>query len=180
VFTAAVQALVEVICEVRPHVVITYDDLGSYGHPDHIMAHRVTTEAVRLATNPLTDSPWTVSKLYWTALPRSVAVRQLAALDAAGTRFAAVAAVADLGGVVDDAQVTTAIDASGYLPAKLAALTAHATQLSVDGEFFALSNGLGQAASGTEYFRLMQGEPGSERDADGRERDLFAGLDANS
>ena len=70
-----------------------------------------------------------------------------------------------------DDQVTTAIDAAGYLEAKLAAMRAHATQITVDGEFFTLSNDLGQRALGTEYFTLLAGPRGP---GDPYERDLFA------
>jgi N-acetyl-1-D-myo-inositol-2-amino-2-deoxy-alpha-D-glucopyranoside deacetylase len=57
------------------------------------------------------------------------------------------------------------------------ALAAHATQISVDGPFFALSNNTGQQGWGVEYFRLRQGKAAGELDADGRETDLFAGID---
>ncbi len=77
---------------------------------------------------------------------------------------------------VADELVTTAVDATGFGEQKLAALRAHRTQIAVDGPFFALSNMLGREALSIEYFRLASGEPGPERDADGRETDLFAGL----
>src|SRR5215469_13169959 len=62
---AAVRALLAVIAEVRPQVLVTYDDNGFYGHPDHIQAHRVARRAFELADG-------LVSKFYATALPRSV------------------------------------------------------------------------------------------------------------
>ena len=37
----AARALLDVIREVRPQVLVTYDANGFYGHPDHIQAHRV-------------------------------------------------------------------------------------------------------------------------------------------
>src|SRR3954449_10048275 len=74
VFDAAVAAAVEVVREVRPHVMVTYDTNGDYGHPDHIMAHRVATAAVERAADRGYGSgePWHVAKLYWTAAPKSV------------------------------------------------------------------------------------------------------------
>src|SRR5947209_2231958 len=57
--------LVEVIREVRPQVLVTYDPNGFYGHPDHIQAHRVAMRAAELA-GP--DGP---AKIYWTAVPVS-------------------------------------------------------------------------------------------------------------
>ncbi len=73
---AAACDLVQVIREVRPQVVVTYDDFGGYGHPDHIQAHRVAHYAVALAESPSfrpdLGAAWSVSKVYWTAFPRSV------------------------------------------------------------------------------------------------------------
>ena len=88
-----------------------------------------------------------------------------------------VASVDELPFGVDDEVVTTAVDATGHGEQKLAALRAHRTQIAVDGVFFALSNMLGREALSVEYFRLVEGELGAERHPDGRERDLFAGLE---
>jgi N-acetyl-1-D-myo-inositol-2-amino-2-deoxy-alpha-D-glucopyranoside deacetylase len=55
-------------------------------------------------------------------------------------------------------------------------MRAHATQIAVDGPFFALSNNLGQEVLGIEYYRLVRGESAGAKDADGRETDLFAGI----
>jgi N-acetyl-1-D-myo-inositol-2-amino-2-deoxy-alpha-D-glucopyranoside deacetylase len=85
---------------------------------------------------------------------------------------------ADLVYGVPDEQVTTEIDASCYLDAKLAAMRAHATQISVEGTFFALSNQVAQLASGVEYYALLAGEPGPDGPY-GREDDLFAGIAAD-
>ena len=171
--------LVAVIREVRPRVMISYDDNGFYGHPDHIQAHRVAWRAYQLAAG---SCP--VAKLYATALPRSVlasAVRLTgpAAGPDAGPApppgFIEVAAVDELPFGVPDAQVTTEIDGTGYLAAKAAAMRAHATQITVHEPFFALSNGVGQRILGREYYTLLAGPLGEPGPA-GREADLFAGL----
>jgi len=170
VFDAAVAAAVEVVREVRPQVVITYDPNGDYGHPDHIMAHRVATAAVEQAAD-------IVAKLYWTATPRSVLRRGFEAMKASGSSyFVGVDRVEDLPFGVEDDVITTAVDAPEQVGAKLAALRAHATQISVDGPFFALSNLLGREVLATEYFRLARGELGPDRDAAGHETDLFSGV----
>jgi N-acetyl-1-D-myo-inositol-2-amino-2-deoxy-alpha-D-glucopyranoside deacetylase len=88
-----------------------------------------------------------------------------------------VASVDELPFGVEDELVTTAVDASGVGEQKLAALRAHRTQIAVDGVFFALSNMLGREALSVEYFRLAQGTPGPDRDANGREADLLSGLE---
>ncbi|MDT0261789.1 N-acetyl-1-D-myo-inositol-2-amino-2-deoxy-alpha-D-glucopyranoside deacetylase [Jatrophihabitans lederbergiae] len=189
VFAAALGELVAVIREVRPQVVVTYDDFGGYGHPDHIMAHRVATAAVRAAGDAayspfadetparLSDSvPWRVSKLYWTAMPRSVMAEQLVAVrSAAGEVPFAAETVDDLPFVVADELVTTRLDCSDFGDAKARAMAAHATQITLDGPFFALSDNLGRRVATTEYFRLRVGELG-ELDQNGHETDLFAGL----
>jgi N-acetyl-1-D-myo-inositol-2-amino-2-deoxy-alpha-D-glucopyranoside deacetylase len=179
VTAAAVAAAVEVIREVRPQVVITYDDNGDYGHPDHIMAHRVATEAVERAADSSygAGEPWTVAKFYWTATPKSMLRRGFEALaDQAESAFG-VADVDQLPFGVDDELVTTAIDNTGYGEAKMAALAAHHTQITVDGPFFALSNLLGREILAVEHFRLVAGKLGDSLDDAGRETDLFAGLD---
>src|SRR3712207_7899468 len=48
----AVAHAVAVVREVRPQVVVTYDESGGYGHPDHIQAHRVAMRAVDAAADP--------------------------------------------------------------------------------------------------------------------------------
>lgn len=176
----AATELVRVIRDVRPQVVVTYDDFGGYGHPDHIQAHRVTHYAIALAESetfrPDLGAPWAVDKIYWTAFPRSVIVAGIEALKAQGVddEFTAMDPD-DLPFACEDELVTTHIDASDFLDAKLAALAAHKTQVNVEEGFFALSNNLGSQAFGVEYYRLAKGAPPA---AGAREVDLFAGIDA--
>jgi N-acetyl-1-D-myo-inositol-2-amino-2-deoxy-alpha-D-glucopyranoside deacetylase len=178
VFVAAVDAAVEVILEVRPQVIVTYDPNGGYGHPDHIMAHRVAMAAAEQAgAARYGPRAWSTPKVYWSALPKSVLQRGIDAVRAAGdTPFAGVESADDLPMGVPDDQVTTAVDAGAYGAAKIDAMRAHATQISVDGPFFALSNNIGQQVFGVEYYTLVWGELGPVRDDEGREIDLFAGL----
>jgi N-acetyl-1-D-myo-inositol-2-amino-2-deoxy-alpha-D-glucopyranoside deacetylase len=158
----AAAELARIIRDVRPQVLVTYDENGFYGHPDHIQAHRVARAAIRLAAR----TGHRVAKFYATAMPQSVAV-------AAG--------VAYFVPFVPDEQVTTEIDGGAYLAAKTAALRAHATQIVVDGDRFALSSGRWQPISGREFFTLLswEGDPsGTTAAGPGTtEHDLFAGLD---
>ncbi|MDQ2796820.1 MAG: N-acetyl-1-D-myo-inositol-2-amino-2-deoxy-alpha-D-glucopyranoside deacetylase [Actinomycetota bacterium] len=179
VFATAVAAAVDVLREVRPQVVVTYDDNGDYGHPDHIMAHRVATAATMVAADPSRGrgKPWTVSKLYWTGTPTSVLERGYEVMSARADLPFDLVSVKDLPFGVPDELVTTVIDASAFVVAKTAALSAHRSQVVVDAPFFALSNRIGREITGVEYFRLARGRfPDDGRDADGRERDLFAGI----
>ncbi|HSY14383.1 MAG TPA: N-acetyl-1-D-myo-inositol-2-amino-2-deoxy-alpha-D-glucopyranoside deacetylase [Jatrophihabitantaceae bacterium] len=176
-FDEAVLQLVSVIRESRPQVLITYDENGAYGHPDHVMAHRVAMAAIVRASVAGGDGePWQVEKVYWTAMPRSVLQRGIDALKEAGeTTFFGVESADELPFASDDSEITTAIDGAAFSDAKRAAMRAHATQISVDGPFFALSNRLGLELLDVEYFRLVQGRLG-ELDAGGRETDIFSGV----
>ncbi|MER6116826.1 N-acetyl-1-D-myo-inositol-2-amino-2-deoxy-alpha-D-glucopyranoside deacetylase [Streptomyces sp. NPDC001743] len=171
--------LVEVIREVRPQVLVTYDPDGGYGHPDHIQAHRVATRAVELAADPAyrpgSGPAHTIAKVYWNRVPRPVVEEGFARLRAtAPDAFPGIAAIDDVPGVVDDSLITTEIDGAGHGEAKAAAMRAHATQIALDGSFFALSNNLGQPVLTTEYYQLVSGAPGATGGT--RERDLFAGV----
>ncbi|WP_419997588.1 N-acetyl-1-D-myo-inositol-2-amino-2-deoxy-alpha-D-glucopyranoside deacetylase [Streptomyces boninensis] len=174
--------LVEVIREVRPQVLVTYDENGGYGHPDHIQAHRVAMRAAELAGEPAyrrdLGDPWTIGKIYWNCVPRSVVETGFAKLRELDidSPFTEIASADDVPGVVPDDKVAAAIEGGKYADAKTAAMRAHATQIAVDGPFFALSNALGQPLFGTEYYQLVRGESGARTGA--RESDLFAGVAA--
>jgi N-acetyl-1-D-myo-inositol-2-amino-2-deoxy-alpha-D-glucopyranoside deacetylase len=174
----AVGALVAVMREIRPQVVITYNDVGGYGHPDHIQAHRITVAAFDASADPSrypeAGVPWAPSKLYETAIPVSVLRAGYDALKALGedAPFGITDPDELTFGTADD-EVTTEIDAREQLPAKLAAMRAHRTQIAVEGPFFALSNNIGQGAFGVEYYRLTRGAMVT---GGGRETDLFENL----
>ena len=127
----AVAALVAIIRELRPHVVVTYDPHGGYGHPDHIHAHEVTMAAV--AASAGTDypgEPWTVPKVYWTVMSRTAMAAGLDALDDVPDEWIRVSIDDVPFGHPDDA-IDAIIDVPDQLPAKVAALRAHATQVTV-------------------------------------------------
>ena len=177
----AARHLVAVIREIRPQVLVTYDDFGGYGHPDHIKAHRVAMYAMTLASAPSfapeLGQAWDIAKVYWTAFPRSVVVEGIAALRALGDESDfATQNPDDLPFVCPDEWVTTAVHSIEYVDRKVAAMRAHATQISMEDGFFALSNNMGSQVMATEYFRLVRGQAAGPRDADGRETDLFAGV----
>ncbi|MEU1026384.1 N-acetyl-1-D-myo-inositol-2-amino-2-deoxy-alpha-D-glucopyranoside deacetylase [Streptomyces sp. NPDC005900] len=173
--------LVEVIREVRPQVLVTYDPDGGYGHPDHIQAHRVAMRAADLAAEPAfrrdLGEPHTIAKIYWNRVPRSVAEESFRRMADPLRRspFTRPAAVADVPGVTDDERITTEIDGGPFKAAKAAAMRAHATQITVSEPLFALSNDLAQPLFEVEYYELVRGEMSG--DGTHRETDLFAGLE---
>jgi N-acetyl-1-D-myo-inositol-2-amino-2-deoxy-alpha-D-glucopyranoside deacetylase len=163
--------LVEVIREVRPQVLVTYDDNGFYGHPDHIQAHRVAMRATELA-GP--DAP---AKVYWTATPRSVletGMREFAG--AANNPFGDVTNIDDLPFGTPDERIAARIDAQGCAEAKTAALRAHATQIPPTSWLYTIAANFGAEFMGVEYFELAVGEKGPGSGPNGWESDLFAGL----
>ncbi|MEZ5092089.1 N-acetyl-1-D-myo-inositol-2-amino-2-deoxy-alpha-D-glucopyranoside deacetylase [Nocardioides sp.] len=180
--TEAATELVAVIREVRPQVLVTYDEFGGYGHPDHIQAHRVAMYAAQLAAVPsyrrdLGES-WEIAKIYWGAMSEGRMRSGLRRLRDAGdsTTFEGMDPDGPLPRfVVADADLTAVVDATDYVDRKMAAFAAHATQITLDGPFFALSNNLGDTVWGQEFFRLVKGRPGPTGE-DGLETDLFAGL----
>jgi N-acetyl-1-D-myo-inositol-2-amino-2-deoxy-alpha-D-glucopyranoside deacetylase len=178
---AAAAELVSVIREVRPQVVVTYDENGGYGHPDHIQAHRVAMRAVELAADPgrPEGEPWEVAKIYWTAFPKSVLAHGIDLLRSLGENspFGVVESVDDLPFATPDELVTTQVDGSTHADAKHAALRAHATQIAVDGPIFALSNHIGREVLAREHFTLVRGRRGPGNGESGWEDDLFAGLE---
>jgi len=166
--TDAADDVVAVIREIRPQVLITYDEFGGYGHPDHIQAHRVATYGAVLAgissyRHDLGEA-WDVPKIYWAAASRRRMVESGMWDEDRLPRFA-----------VDDADLAAVIDGSAWLDRKVAALRAHASQIAHDGPFFA-----GDMAKWShEFYRLAKGtaapEPGEVL-----ESDLFAGLETDA
>lgn len=177
---ASADRLVGVIREVRPQVLVTYDEHGGYGHPDHIQAHRVATYAQALAAapsyKPELGVAWAIQKTYWNAIPRSVIAEAVRASKEAGVDLFGVESVDEIPFVVPDELVTTEIDGRPFLAVKMDAMRAHATQIAADGPFFAMADQPGADMWAVEHYRLVHGEVGPVDPASGRETDLFAGV----
>lgn len=169
-FDDATHDLVKVIEEVKPHVLITYDEIGGYGHPDHIQAHRVAMSAAE-------KSAWNIQKIYWNVMPKSVIQEGIDAMKKIGSDFFGAESAEDLPFAKDDSFVHAMVDGNAYVEQKMDAMRAHATQIEVDGPFFALSNNLGLQVWGHEYYTLVKGDKHEPLDAQGYESDLFAGIE---
>ena len=165
----AADLLVRVIDEVKPHVLITYDEFGGYGHPDHIQAHRVVMRAAE-------KSEWNIPKIYWNVMPVSVIQEGIDAMKGIDSDFWGAEKAEDLPFAKDDSFVHALVDGNAYVDKKMNAMKAHSTQIAVDGPFFALSNNVGLQVWGNEYYTLVKGEKSAPLNEKGYESDLFAGI----
>ncbi len=169
----------------QPQVLVTYDQFGGYGHPDHIQAHRVAMYAAQLAAVPS----------YRPRPGRAVGDRQdllgrdVGEPDArrASARCARPATRRRFEGMDPDGPLPPFVTSDDNLAAadrrrrptssrRWTRCAAYPTQITLDGPFFALSNNEGSQMWGVEYFRIVKGERGA-LGADGLETDLFAGLE---
>jgi len=167
--------LVEIMRELRPQVVVTYDGNGFYGHPDHIQAHRITVRAAELARVEGCGP----AKIYWTAMPKSVLAAGIDAFrGAANNPFAGVEQVDELPFGTPDPEIAARIDGTDQYDAKVAAMRAHATQIPDTSWLYSIAGNIGGEFMGVEYFTLGYGERGQGEGPYGWESDFFAGLPA--
>ncbi len=180
--TEAANEVAKVIRETKPQVLVTYDEFGNYGHPDHIQAHRVAMYGAQLAAVPSyrldLGEPWDVPKIYWCAMSESRLRDSLRSIRATGdtTTFEGMDPDGDMGPfTTPDEQLSSVVDGTEFMERKVAAMKAHRSQIAPDGPFFALSGSVGTSFWSNEYFRIVKGAPVQDG-PDGLETDLFAGL----
>jgi N-acetyl-1-D-myo-inositol-2-amino-2-deoxy-alpha-D-glucopyranoside deacetylase len=161
----AAAKLATILREERPDVVVTYDSDGTYGHPDHIKAHHVTNAALDL----LEKEGWRPSKLYYTAIPRSLMEKFMEQVPEEDRRNDTIQIVG-----TPDELVTTRVDVSDYVDQKRQAFAAHVSQNDPKSWFTTMADQLYRMAFGTEYYRLARGKAGSGLP----ETDLFVGVPA--
>lgn len=175
----ATARLVELVRTYRPSVIVTYDENGFYGHPDHINAHRIAARAYELAGDSAHRSasglePWAPKKLYYTAIAKSSMAEFGRRLREAG-----IAPPLDEGVESDeptwgtpDELVTTVVDVSAHVEQKRQALFSHATQMGPEVFFAKLPKPLFHQLFSRESFQLVH----ARVSAPTPEADLFAGL----
>lgn len=140
----------------EPHIVVTYDAHGGYGHPDHIRTHEATRVAVASLPNP--------PAFYTVVTPRSWAVEDRAWLAEHATRPEVIVPAPEgtfLPSVVDDAAVTHTVVDDEALERQIAALQRHRTQVSVYDGYYTLSNGVATRLAAREAFQRLDPLTGS-------------------
>jgi N-acetyl-1-D-myo-inositol-2-amino-2-deoxy-alpha-D-glucopyranoside deacetylase len=174
----AVRRVVGLIREIRPDVLVTYDERGGYGHPDHVTAHEVTTAAVEAAADPgrhpeLGLPAWSVPKFYNSAAPRSLwhwIGEQM--IERGITPEPAESDYDYESFLTPDEVITTRVDVTPYVARKHAALMAHESQTSMDDWLNRMPDDLMEALLRTESFIRVH----STLPVPNHEADLFAGL----
>jgi LmbE family N-acetylglucosaminyl deacetylase len=162
------------IRELRPTVVVTDNENGTYGHPDHIMCHRVTVRAWDLAADPaapVAGEPWRPARLYemtpilegWDEI---VELMRQEGLDT-GALEEIMERRRDRVPDASPSDVTAAIDVSDYADIQRQALLCHRTQIAPDGFFMGLPPRIRRRAFATAYLTRLRPAPApGERDAD--------------
>jgi N-acetyl-1-D-myo-inositol-2-amino-2-deoxy-alpha-D-glucopyranoside deacetylase len=177
----AANELVPLIRDRRPQVLVTYNEIGGYGHPDHIQAHRVAMYGYQLAAmphyRPDLGAAWQVDRVLWTTMSETRLREGLRALRAAGDTetFGGLDPEGSFGPMAaSDEAIAVEIDGGPWVGRKLDAMRAHATQITADGQFFTGTAILGDTMWSHEFYRLAVGTPYPDptRWAD----DVFAGL----
>lgn len=158
---AVAKTLAALFDEEDASVVLTYDENGFYGHPDHIMANTVTRRALQLATSP--------ERLYYPVIARSAITRFVPKAQKRGVFLPAWVLEADAG--TPDELVDTTMDVTKYAATKQLALQTHKSQsdnadlVDMDSDLFAL-------LFGTEFYQRAWSRQPATDDA----TDLFGGL----
>ena len=178
-FDEAVERLLAIVREVRPQVMVGYNDFGGYGHPDHIRAALVAKAAFEATAGRSGPTKLYESVLQWSrleALQAELAERGIRSAwtpdpdetpEQRAEREAWTAKMAAATG-----PVTTLVDVVAYQERKIAALQAHVTQISASNPFLALGADALRRYQPTEDFTLRVSRIGVRIP----ETDLFAGL----
>lgn len=173
---AVVKQLVQIIREVRPQVVLTFDPKGGYGHPDHIAIHQHTVAAFHLAGDPErypeAGPVWQPARLFYTAIPRSFFLAMRDRLVAAGEDTSMFDRIEENGMGWPDDQIHAQLDVSSTVGAKWQSLNAHRTQFGENNMFRRFPEDEVQAMLSREHFALAWPQP-----TEGfRLSDLFEGV----
>jgi len=177
----AARPLVRLVREFRPHVILTYDEIGGYPHPDHIHSHKIATYAFDEAGSrsfPELGEPWTPLKLYYERmfnLERAEKLRSridpetfdpsiLEALDWQIERLRE-----------RRTRVTTRLAVGEYFSRRDDALRSHESQVAPDDRFFfSVPRDLEREVHPYEDYELAASRVPV---TDELEHDLFAGID---
>ena len=175
--------IVEIIRRLKPHVMVTFDENGGYGHPDHIFIHRAARAAFAAAgeadryVEQLKNGlePHRPARLYYFGFPRSMVRAFREALIAAGIQSDFSELDPETLGVSDE-EITTVVDVSAFATQKERAAQCHRTQIQGDQAFGWIPEGLKTGFLSAEH--LIRAEPPFAPGHDSRETDLFGDIES--
>ena len=173
--------LLEIVREARPAAIVTYDENGNYGHPDHINAARIARDAY-LALAGGSDA---VSRFYEIAFARETWTGLMGEMKERGINFpwgpdeaeaAASGEASEAAPTTDDdefgrpdAEVTTRVDVSTHVDRKRRSMECHRTQRQDMGWLLELPEDLAARVLNTEAYvlRWLDGDdvPSTHREA---------------
>ncbi|GAA2179310.1 mycothiol conjugate amidase Mca [Leucobacter tardus] len=174
------EALVRIVREFKPHVMITYNEQGGYPHPDHIRCHEVSRFAWEVSGDaesyPDAGPPWTIKKLYYEEIFNSERVKHirdtLLETDPDSPLRAQMEEIAERMSLRPYSG-TTRIDVGEYFDRRDEALRAHSSQVPPDSPFFFWPNDLQRQAWPFEDYRLAASRVATTE----FEADLFQGIE---
>lgn len=176
---SAARRLAGHIRRLRPQVVISDEAKGTYGHPDHVMAHRVTVAAVEAAADPDADvpgAPHVVDRHVAHVIPRS-GLRRLQELLASRGLPSPFGEDGPAGFGTPDEEVWTVIVAPELVPGKQAAMRAHRSQVGEDSFFLNVPEDVFEDVLGRESFAVVSSAtPLGDAEREAMAHDLFGGL----
>ncbi|MFW0170406.1 mycothiol conjugate amidase Mca [Rothia sp. P4278] len=171
----AAAPLIRLVRDFKPHLILTYDEIGGYPHPDHIMTHRVSMEAFQKAGEPGaypgTGQPWQVSKIYYDrafSLDRMKAFNSYLEAEGLESPFAqwiAMSLEEDAEGhrpPISRHQTTTRINCADFFEKRDQALLAHRSQVAPDSIFFVVSPEIQRKIWPFEDYVLAHSRVGTE------------------
>lgn len=175
-----VEQLVTIIRRVRPHVVLTFEPYGGYGHPDHIAANRHTLAAVEAAGSeeryPDQGDAWQVGRIFYPMIPDSLFREMKERVAAHGGDTAGydelIEGRRDAPGAVSDDDIHLVLDIAPYIEQKWQSWNCHRTQFGPDSRFRRLPDEEMKELLSKEYYTLARPRPQGPVELDS----LFAGL----
>jgi len=177
-----VEKLVRLVRRHKPHVVLTFDPNGGYGHPDHIKIHQAAMIAyfvagdARIFPDQIAKEdlqPWTPLKLYWGAFSRSTFQRYAEMAEKAGVEIPEPMKQFLKRGTPDEA-ITTRVSVADFVDLKLHALSCHASQMNPDSMWTKIPERIRK--EGLKVETLIRAESRVEP-VQGIEDDVFAGIE---
>jgi len=166
--------IVAIIRQFRPQVMVTFDETGGYGHPDHIAIYRHTTSAFYAAADavqyPELGPAYAVSKLYYGAFPRSI-IRAMGEWMKSQNYQGSFSRLDPEKLGLPDELISVRLDVEQWRETKDRSWSMHRTQINTGANFDQLPEEIRRKWRGYEYFQLAASRVGP--DVPG-ENDLFA------